>query len=184
MITTNCRMNGRRAVPVLLLCLVGLVHSSVAQNTKVSWSTFSMGLTGSQTSNTLVKSLPGQNFVGTSLQATTQITSGFLVDTLFRAVSVAVREEEGLPLAYVLEQNYPNPFNPRTTIRYGIPVYSRVTIMVYNILGQQVAELVNGEVEAGFHEVQFEASNFSSGVYFYRIRAGEYVQTKKLLLLK
>jgi hypothetical protein len=88
------------------------------------------------------------------------------------------------PREPVLQQNYPNPFNPSTTIRYGVPVRSHVSLTVFNALGQQVAVLQNGEMEAGYHEVRFDASDLSSGVYFYRIAAGTYVETKRLLLVR
>ena len=68
--------------------------------------------------------------------------------------------------------NYPNPFNPSTTIRFGLPLKSQVTLTVFNTLGEQVAQLVNGEMEAGYHEVKFDGTGLSSGVYFYRIQAG------------
>jgi hypothetical protein len=79
---------------------------------------------------------------------------------------------------------YPNPFNPTTKIRYGLPNRSQVLLSVFNGLGQQGATLANGEQEAGYHEVRFDASGLSSGVYFYRITAGTFVQTRKLLLLR
>jgi hypothetical protein len=88
------------------------------------------------------------------------------------------------PGQLTLDQNYPNPFNPSTTIRYGLPQRSHVTLTVFNTLGQLVAQLVNGEMEAGYHEVQFGGSGLSSGVYYYRIQAGDFVQTRKLLLLR
>ena len=97
------------------------------------------------------------------------------------AISPATNQ---IPSEFSLEQNYPNPFNPSTTIRYALPQRSHVTLTVFNTLGQQMAMLVNGEVEPGYHEVQFNASGLSSGVYFYRIHAGDFVQSKKLLLLK
>jgi len=83
-----------------------------------------------------------------------------------------------------LEQNYPNPFNPSTSICYSLPNRSHVTLSVYNTLGQQVAQLVNEESESGYHEVQFNATNLASGIYFYRLQAGTFVETKRLLLLK
>ena len=89
-----------------------------------------------------------------------------------------------MPRELSLHQNYPNPFNPSTTIRYGLPERSHVTLTVFNTLGQQVAKLVEGEMEAGYHEVKFDASPLSSGVYLYRLTAGEYVQARKLILLR
>ena len=89
-----------------------------------------------------------------------------------------------VPAQSRLEQNYPNPFNPVTTIRYVLPSRAQVTLVVYNILGQRVAELVNGVVDAGPHEMQFDAGGLSSGVYLYRLQAGSLVQSRKLVVLK
>lgn len=88
------------------------------------------------------------------------------------------------PAAFILEQNYPNPFNPGTTLRYALPVASDVTLSVFNPLGQIVAALVNGEQEAGIHEVRFASGNLSSGVYYYRLKAGKFFETKKFLLIR
>lgn len=85
---------------------------------------------------------------------------------------------------YVLEQNYPNPFNPSTTIRFNIPEAGVVSLKVFNVLGQEVAQLVSQELTQGFHEVDFDASQFSTGIYFYTIQAGDFVATKKMMLLK
>jgi hypothetical protein len=93
-------------------------------------------------------------------------------------------KNESLPTGFSLGPNYPNPFNPSTTIRYGLPNKSRVTLTVLNTLGQQVTSLVNREVDAGYHEVKFDGHGLSSGVYFYRILAGDFVQTRKFVLLK
>jgi hypothetical protein len=90
---------------------------------------------------------------------------------------------EATPTEFALSQNYPNPFNPSTTIRYALPSRSHVTLLVFNALGQIVTELVNGEMEAGYHEVQFDAGNLASGVYLYRMQVGTFVETRKLLLL-
>jgi hypothetical protein len=90
----------------------------------------------------------------------------------------------GVPGGFKLEQNYPNPFNPATTIRYSLPHKSQVLLTVYNTLGQQVATLVQGQQEAGSYEVQFDGYALASGVYFYRIQAGTFVATKKLILMK
>jgi len=97
---------------------------------------------------------------------------------------VGVEYDSRVPTQFVIQQNYPNPFNPSTTIRYGLPHKSNVSLVVYNPLGQQVATLVQGEQEAGYHEVRFDGSGLSSGVYFYRIQVGDFVQTRKLLLIR
>ena len=97
---------------------------------------------------------------------------------------VSVAEQDIAPRQYVLAQNYPNPFNPSTTIRYGLPNRSHVTLTVFNTLGQTVHELVNGEQGTGYHEVQFDGSGMLSGVYFNRIQAGSFVETRKLLLVR
>jgi hypothetical protein len=88
------------------------------------------------------------------------------------------------PLVFALHQNYPNPFNPSTTIRYSMPHTSFVTLTIYNTLGQQVAQLVNEQQQAGYHDVVFRGDGLASGVYYYRIQAGDFVASKKLLLLK
>ena len=87
-------------------------------------------------------------------------------------------------ISYDLAQNYPNPFNPSTTISYSVPQSAYVTLKIYNILGSEVATLVNGVVEAGVHKVNFNAVNLNSGVYFYTIKSGNFTETKKLMLTK
>ena len=88
------------------------------------------------------------------------------------------------PKSFSLDQNYPNPFNPSTTIRYGLPENEKVTIDIYDLLGRKVVELVNGEVSAGYHEVEFNAGNLASGIYLYRLSAGAFTQVNKMLLMK
>jgi uncharacterized protein (UPF0218 family) len=89
-----------------------------------------------------------------------------------------------LPVTYSLEQNYPNPFNPTTTIRYQIPKEGMVTLKVYDILGAEVATLVNEEKIVGRYEVSFDASRLASGVYIYRLSVNDFVNVKKMVLLK
>ncbi|HAP34508.1 MAG TPA: hypothetical protein DCQ28_00655 [Bacteroidetes bacterium] len=88
------------------------------------------------------------------------------------------------PNAFSLDQNYPNPFNPSTTIKYQIPLNGMVSLKVYNLIGQEVASLVNDMQTAASYETSFDASKLSSGIYFYTLRAGNFVETKKMMLLK
>jgi hypothetical protein len=94
------------------------------------------------------------------------------------------QKENLIPTAYALDQNYPNPFNPTTTIEFALPQQGKVSLVVYDILGRAVAQLVNKDLSAGYHKVNFNASQLASGVYFYRIEAGDFVSVKKLMLLK
>ncbi|HKJ82339.1 MAG TPA: T9SS type A sorting domain-containing protein, partial [Ignavibacteriaceae bacterium] len=89
-----------------------------------------------------------------------------------------------IPTNYSLSQNYPNPFNPSTKIKFNLPSSSNVKLTIYDITGRKVTDLVNQELSAGVHTVDFDASNISSGVYFYRIQAGSFVQSKKMILMK
>ena len=89
-----------------------------------------------------------------------------------------------LPTRFSLEQNYPNPFNPSTTIKFELPSDSKVKLEIYNTVGQKVATLVNKEMTAGYHQVEFYASNLASGIYFYRMQTNRFVSIRKLLLLK
>lgn len=88
------------------------------------------------------------------------------------------------PKAYELGQNYPNPFNPSTTIEYSVPKDAAVTLKIYDVLGKEVATLVNEQKPTGTYIVNWNASNFSSGLYFYKLTAGEFTQTKKMFLVK
>ena len=94
------------------------------------------------------------------------------------------RIENLLPTDFILEQNYPNPFNPSTKIRYSIPEYSSVTLKVFNLLGEEIETLVNGEQSAGVYEATFDASNLSSGIYFYTLKTNNSSFTKKMMLIR
>jgi hypothetical protein len=105
--------------------------------------------------------------------------SGVLVVSLPTDAEVA-----DIPVEFGLQQNYPNPFNPVTNINYQVPESAHVTIEVYNVLGQRVTTLVNEIRDAGYHSVQFDGSRLASGVYIYRMDAGDFVKTQKLILAK
>jgi len=88
------------------------------------------------------------------------------------------------PVSYDIQQNFPNPFNPATTISYSLPIKAQVGLVIYNALGESVIQLVNEEKEAGNYSVKFEATNLPSGIYFYKLQAGSFTETKKMVLMK
>jgi hypothetical protein len=96
----------------------------------------------------------------------------------------AVETLEGIPEGFQLSQNYPNPFNPSTSIKFSIPNEEFVSLKVFNSLGEEVAELLNEIKQMGNYVVDFDASRLSSGVYFYKINAGSFVEIKKMMLIK
>lgn len=97
---------------------------------------------------------------------------------------VFVPQQSQVVSTFHLYQNYPNPFNPVTTIEYQLLTTSNVSLMVFDLLGNQVTNLVNGKEEAGLHSVKFSGNNLSSGIYYYRLKAGSFTSSKKLILLK
>jgi len=164
--------------------VVSFVNRSWEGSRSFLWD-FGDGSTSNETNPTHAYITPG-NY---SVTLTATGPGGSATERKFRLVRVrsvtSVTLPDGeIPDRFVLHQNYPNPFNPSTTIRYGLPNRSRVTLTVFNTLGQQVIILQNEELETGYHEVTFEGKGLSSGVYFYRIQAGDFVQTKRLLLIR
>jgi len=106
------------------------------------------------------------------------------IDAVQNNVVTGLENDESIPTVFSLEQNYPNPFNPSTKISFSLPETGIVRLEIYNILGEKVNTLVNREMKAGVHEVEFNASAFSSGVYFYRIESGNFSSVRKMMLLK
>ncbi len=102
----------------------------------------------------------------------------------FAITSIFDNDHKENAKTFQLYQNYPNPFNPSTKINYSIPWTSLVILKVYDILGKEVATLINEEKSVGNYKVEFNASNLSSGIYFYRMQAGSFVSTKKFILLR
>ena len=109
----------------------------------------------------------------------------WLLDEHQEVVGLAEGTEQPLkPETYSLRQNHPNPFNPITLIRYNIPVNCHVRLEVYNVAGQKVAVLADGKQKAGYKTARWDASSFSSGIYFYRLQAADFVQTRKMVLIR
>ena len=101
-----------------------------------------------------------------------------------QVIITGVEDEETIPTEFALEQNYPNPFNPSTIISWQSPVGSWQTLKIYDVLGNEIMTLIDEYKPAGRYEVDFNASTFTSGVYFYQLKAGEYTAVKKMILLK
>jgi hypothetical protein len=114
--------------------------------------------------------------------------SGWWVDdisiTNYCIPTVGISSNSGVPKRFSLEQNYPNPFNPVTKIKFQLPKTEFVTITIYDILGRKVLTLLNERKEPGYYDVSFDASNYASGMYFYKIEAGNFIDTKKMILIK
>jgi hypothetical protein len=109
----------------------------------------------------------------------------FLLDDLAgEGTATAVKEQEAKPTSFALRQNYPNPFNPSTNIAYDLPKATFVRLSVYNLIGQEVATLVNDQQQPGAYEIRFNALNLPSGTYFYRLQAGDYVDVKKMTFVR
>lgn len=104
-----------------------------------------------------------------------------IADENIKSVEISTAE---IPEDYALYQNYPNPFNPKTTIRIAVPQTSKVSLKIYDVVGREVETIVNKELEPGYYNFNWNASHYASGVYIYRVIAGDFVQTKKLVLLK
>ena len=131
--------------------------------------------------------LPNMNIASLAVNDTfvyAGITGGLWRMPISEAITSVSHTHQDLPLHFSLGQNYPNPFNPTTTISFALPSRSLVTLKVFDLLGREVATIVSGEMSAGNYSKQWNASKFASGVYFYRLEAGSYTETKKLLLLK
>ncbi len=139
------------------------------------------GNTWSQTST----GLTSQYVYSLAINADDRLFAGTL-QGVFRSAESTVNVEQIIegPSSFELTQNYPNPFNPSTTIRYSVSTYKFVTLKVYDVLGNEVATLVDGYKPSGSYEVEFEAASLTSGVYFYQLKSGEYTETKKMILMK
>jgi Secretion system C-terminal sorting domain len=112
------------------------------------------------------------------------LSAGFISTLEISNAVTGIGSDKVYIYSHQLFDNYPNPFNPSTTIKYAIPVENKVVLKVYDILGEEVASLIDKNQAPGYYEIKFDASNLSSGMYFYTIRSGNFVQTKKMLLMK
>jgi hypothetical protein len=155
--------------PVIFALLAGPGGSSITTQGVFSWA-------------------PTVDQAGKTFVVTVQATDGELSVTKSVQVkgsdNITGVQDELVPTTFELLQNYPNPFNPTTTIKFGIPSTSNVKLVVMNILGEEVAQLVNRVMAAGYHQVEFNASKLNSGMYIYKIEANDFVSIKKMILIK
>jgi hypothetical protein len=150
---------------------------------KLSWCNWSVA----DLTETSAALKPGANANGGWLDSDISI-SGLLIRRKLREAyelsTTSVGTVSETPLNYALHQNYPNPFNPVTTIKYQMPDAGIVTLKIFDVLGREVATLVDEQKQPGKYDVQWNASSNSSGLYFYRIQTEKFVETKKMILLK
>lgn len=153
-------------------------------NNEVQWSVFDNGFNSSTNNSSKVLSQMSSSFTGISNNENSKVIGGFLGGLIISSSVNSINDKQNKPLSFELNQNFPNPFNPSTKIRYSVASTSFVKLKVYDILGREIAELVNEEKPAGIYEANFEGSRLASGVYIYRLQAGNFIETKKMILLK
>jgi len=142
------------------------------------------GTTWTSQSNGMSETLYGVSF-SDSDNGTAVGRFGRIVRTTNGGITFVEEDEiEEIPTDYTLSQNYPNPFNPTTTIKYSIAKSGLIILALYNLVGEEVSVLVSGQLNAGFYEIEFDATRLPSGIYFYRLQAGNFVETKKMVLMK
>ena len=180
----------------IVLTVLFLAGSLQAQNVMVPWSSFSSAAGIVSSGNTAAAASVGESFIGVSQSGNVWMSAGFLPGITVQSGVTSVENETPVPLRFELHQNFPNPFNPSTTIMFEVPWQSRVTIAVYNLLGQRVATLVNDEKPSGRYSLMWNGRNddgapVATGIYFYRIHAESlsgqkqtFVETRKMILVK
>jgi len=176
----------------LFLGIVICLHCTVLAQTIMKNSVLSNGCKIMYGSSNRIYSTLGQPVFGKSNNSNTFGYLGFWYQAdILGITDVEQLTFDILPKEYSLKQNYPNPFNPTTIIKFGIPVRANVVIKIYDIIGSEVTSLLNQEKEAGWYELEFNADEYSSGIYIYRMQVhtaggetGNFISTKKMLLIK
>jgi len=174
---------------IFVLVLILIPTQFVRSQYQIPYSVIGSGGNLSANSEYTLYSNAGEPFIGHSSNTSHNQYEGFWY-LYYEDVIVTVEDDLTMPATFKLEQNYPNPFNPTTIIKFGVPERSNVVLKIYDILGGEVATLVNEEKSSGAYEIEFDASKLSSGVYFYQLKAtsnggqaGEFIQTKKMILI-
>jgi hypothetical protein len=167
---------------VLVVGWILLPEAGLAQY-QITRSTFGNGATASSNAAHQLKGTVGQPTIGVTQHTTLRHQIGFWYQIPQLPTSVETISTE-MPLEYRLEQNFPNPFNPATTIRFALRARGEVTVRIFDLLGGEITTLLKEELPAGVHQLTFEATELPSGMYFYQLVTKEFLQTRKLLLVK
>jgi hypothetical protein len=175
-----------RALLFFVMCsaYILLASSHSQAQYKIVHGTFGSGGGMSSGSGTTLQSTFGQSFVGISQNDTQTVGSGFWYAVQSNFVTNVERIDDMIPHEFRLNQNYPNPFNPSTSINFTIPRQEHVVLVVYDLMGRVVATLVDEQLAPGEYTAVFDAGRIASGMYLYRIQAGSYVTTQRMILLK
>ena len=172
-------------VLILLLGSVGKSYAQSSTNYQIKSYTLATGGTTSQSTNHQVIDVVGQpSPVSESNSTNYSIASGFLGAGKISYIDVKKIDAAIMPKDYKLQQNYPNPFNPETTIQFSVKEPCRVVLTVFDLLGREIALLVDDSFQQGQYRVKFNASGLPSGMYFYQVQMKDYVAVKKMLLLE
>jgi hypothetical protein len=177
-----------------IVCTGGAVNGATPTNSTNFWN-FCTGswqtlpansqarsnLRGCGANDSIVYAIGGFTTVGVG---TSEKLTFSQIDGSCSSITGTATYKNGVPNGFALTQNFPNPFNPVTTISYSLPYSSNVNLVVTDALGRELAVLVNEFKPAGFYEIEYDASSFASGIYFYSIKAGDFKDTKKMLLVK
>lgn len=166
-----------------ILFFICLMSVSLSAQMKISNSVFASAAVHTSDSVKSMRGTFGQAFNGSPGDSSIAMNGGFWYQ-ISEIVLTGLDDTFVLPEDFELRQNYPNPFNPSTTIVFALPKAVKVQLRIYDVLGRTVATLVNEQMQAGQYEIKFEARGLPTGLYFYRIQAEKFVETRKMLLVK
>ena len=172
----------------LILLITGIIigfHNNIKAQAEIIGSVISNGCESVYGNNFKINGTLGQPIIGKINNSNNISYSGFFYLSNSTLITVVDELSIGsLPTAFSLEQNYPNPFNPSTTIKFSLPKQSFVTLKVYDILGKEMNELLNDELEPGEYKVNFDAEYLSSGIYLYQLNSKDFNQVRKMMLVR
>ena len=178
-------MNKSKILILLIVLIFSfLLQGSVFSQYVIKYSAFGNGSSVVSDSGYTSVAVTGQTLIGESTDSVNLIKAGFIYQSAKIFTSVEKVESTQIPKKFRLDQNYPNPFNPSTTIQFALPKECRVCLRVFDVMGREVAKVIDEKMSPGDYRVIFEAENLPSGLYIYQIQAEEFSHAKKFTLLK